>query len=392
VTTDVKLKRRYSKNAQNEVVRWLTQRIEGGTYVAGESIPSERKIADAVGVSRDTVRRAVARLCEAGLLTNRADGMKIVTVDASPSIGGIMQHTIVAMMHLPSRPKPGHQQPGWGENVGLGLQEEVQRAGYHILGLNLAGARWIDVREAVAGRPAGVIVDESFLKTDEAYTTLEFLREFGVPLVVLGNSNRVRRFDRVYFDHAAGARKLVEWLAAQGRRRIAFLGYHFDRELPWLHARRMGYEEGMANAGLAPTETIYIPELRGPGTETENFEANKYILAGALAPRFQSETPPDALLLPTDGVTHLCAAACRHLGKTPNEDVWIAGYDNYWRDTLEMRIEPFDPAATVDKRNAEAGRQLVHLLVERIREPAASSELRLVEPRLVIPDPEHGAA
>ena len=73
---------------------------------------------------------------------------------------------------------------------------------------------------------------------------------------------------------------------------------------------------------------------------------------------------------------------CRLLGRRPNDDVWIAGYDNFYPNDDGSRLMGIEPVATVDKRNYEIGAAAVSLLTE----PRAGAEpdVRVIEPKLVI--------
>ena len=46
----------------------------------------------------------------------------------------------------------------------------------------------------------------------------------------------------------------------------------------------------------------------------------------------------------------------------------ITGYDNYWHSAFERVYEPTDPFATVDRRNAAIGEELIRLLNQRLED------------------------
>lgn len=54
--------------AWKQVVEEIKRRIEAGQYQPGMPIPAERRLADELGVSIGTVRRAVKALREEGVL------------------------------------------------------------------------------------------------------------------------------------------------------------------------------------------------------------------------------------------------------------------------------------------------------------------------------------
>ncbi|MEM6988519.1 MAG: GntR family transcriptional regulator [Pseudomonadota bacterium] len=56
----------------------LREDISAGVYATGQTLPGEQKLASTFDVSRVTVRRALAALCEAGLIERRAGAGTVV--------------------------------------------------------------------------------------------------------------------------------------------------------------------------------------------------------------------------------------------------------------------------------------------------------------------------
>ncbi|MBZ9713537.1 GntR family transcriptional regulator [Deinococcus multiflagellatus] len=67
-----------------QVAQGLAQRIESGQLRAGSALPAERELAAALGVSRVTVRQALALLSQQGLLTRRHGSGTFVTPPPRP--------------------------------------------------------------------------------------------------------------------------------------------------------------------------------------------------------------------------------------------------------------------------------------------------------------------
>ncbi|QZS57310.1 GntR family transcriptional regulator [Rhodococcus opacus] len=59
------------KSASTEVFDQITARVLGGDLAAGDALPSERRLAEAFGVSRPAVREAIQKLAQAGLVEVR---------------------------------------------------------------------------------------------------------------------------------------------------------------------------------------------------------------------------------------------------------------------------------------------------------------------------------
>jgi GntR family transcriptional regulator len=139
----------------DEVVAELTRRIEQGIYTAGQQLPSEREIAEELGVSRPTVREALARLQTENL------------IDIVPRSGAFIRHPNAKVLIGPSNP-----------TIAKGL--ELKRAGSFIRAMEAQGrqtlVRFIEPSSII---PAGTEIGAK-LNTNP---NTEVLRRYRVHLV-----------------------------------------------------------------------------------------------------------------------------------------------------------------------------------------------------------------
>jgi DNA-binding LacI/PurR family transcriptional regulator len=141
----------------------------------------------------------------------------------------------------------------------------------------------------------------------------------------------------------------------------------------------------MLDAGLEPLGPCVYPSHSPANNDRALFEHATHLVAEHLAAHLSQDEPVEAIMALTDGDIYVLAAACRLLGKEPNQDVLFVGYDHYWEDAKEREIESTTPLATVDKRNSEIGAALVQLLIKRITGRLdAKPYCHLLAPRLVI--------
>ena len=54
-----------------KVIDWISENIDSGSLKSGEKIPSENELCDMFGLSRQTIRHAIQKLSEEGLLESR---------------------------------------------------------------------------------------------------------------------------------------------------------------------------------------------------------------------------------------------------------------------------------------------------------------------------------
>lgn len=75
--------------------------IEGKDYVGGERIPSERDLAETLGIHRMTVRKAIDRLVDQGVLERRGTSGTYIPepVIKRPIIGSAFPHSISDIVH-----------------------------------------------------------------------------------------------------------------------------------------------------------------------------------------------------------------------------------------------------------------------------------------------------
>ncbi len=92
--------------------------------------------------------------------------------------------------------------------------------------------------------------------------TLIHERKRGTPVVFVDRLPTADEIDSVTTDNRAGARRAVEHLAAQGHRRIAYLG---DLHKIWTAEQRYaGYIEGLAHSGTPLDPTLICADLHSP--------------------------------------------------------------------------------------------------------------------------------
>lgn len=74
-----------------DVFAQMLERITSGEWPQGSRIPSENELREAMGVSRDTVRQAIKRMCAIGLMrSEQGRGTFVSTVDLSVYLNSII--------------------------------------------------------------------------------------------------------------------------------------------------------------------------------------------------------------------------------------------------------------------------------------------------------------
>lgn len=368
-------------------LRALRGWIKEGVLRAGDVLPAERDISTRLGVGLGTVQRAIRVMEKEGLISRCAGRTRMVTAPTERSSGMLADSILVIAEAVDMR--PGQPVYGWGGYVGAGALHAVGECG---LNATLVSPRHLSesmLRTLLASRPRGLIIPEVDLPCADTLAWLDAAAASGVPTVVFGDESGTERFDRVVPDHHTGSYELTQWLLSQGRRAIR--QYWTDRSPSrWAEARRSGYEQAMREAGFAPLTPIL--RLRGAYPDlspAELFTAEAQADAGAMIPYTVGGEALDAIMVHTDGHVASVAAALKMLGKVPNQDVMLVGYDDYWEQATSRLMDATPPAASVNKCNFECGRALLGLLRERLDHSLPPEpQVRLVKSRLCVRDIE----
>jgi len=369
------------------VLRSLKGWIQEGRLSEGDALPPERELAEQFGVNRAAVRWALQALKDEQLIRYQGPRTRVISArGASLRPDPLLEQAVVVVSSCVIPAGSDYYDPAkivWAEGVVRGAMQSVVHAGSHLFVLpdeHVAGG-FAD--RVLASKPLGIIIPGVWPSAHAA--VVDLLRradERKVPVVIYGGEAEFASYDRVVSDHEAGAYELTRWLISKGRRRILNV-WRSPADDYWYGGRISGFRRAMAEANLDAPEPILVPVIQRPFGSDE-FRSQARIFAGHIVEHLVGPHPVDAIMACSDGIAFCIAAACRLCGKTPNVDVAIVGYDDYWSNSPEREIE-IGPMATIDKHNWEAGHELFRLLTARLNgELPDEPQCRVIAPSLVI--------
>jgi DNA-binding LacI/PurR family transcriptional regulator len=355
-------------------------------------------LAGQLGVSRGTVRVALQQLEAQGLVKElpgrgrKARG-RIVSPAAKVGRGGLMGRTIVLVTHGTGAlsDNPNLYAAGKAElAVDSGVIQALHALNMHVLCINAASFTDAEANDLIGSSPSGIIVGRPAIQFPHVQPLLQRIVESGLPLVATGHDAGGIAGDRIISDHDAGGYMLTRWLIDRGCRKIVQPG--------WVRDRIAGHTRAMHEAGLSPLQRIHATnvdpcsmiEVTTPSSQRRelnqgqsHFEKRVRQVAGFVAAAVLGADPVDAIMADNDWDASIILGACRLLGLEPNKKVIVVGYDDWW-DSEEREWEPSVPAATIDKRNAEVGREAVRLMMQRVEgNLPPEPQVWRVTPRLV---------
>lgn len=255
--------------AYNQLIDWISnERMPVNSY-----LPAERELAEKFETSRVTIRQALDRLEEEGIVKREKnkrplimeipviDGEGTVPVPAPNKTGLIGFYSAVAFTEVMS-------QTNDLTNIVGTVITNLEKAGRHVAYVNThlkdlgKESIW---QSLVPNGLAGL-----FIQPPNGIFSVELgrmINQQDSPVVLI--DGYADGFDvnasSVDLDNTAGVSSIVEYLASLGHQKIAFLTQNLDAV--WVHQRRSGYQKGMA--GITSLETIWtMPENHLEASQT----------------------------------------------------------------------------------------------------------------------------
>jgi DNA-binding LacI/PurR family transcriptional regulator len=364
----------------------MRRMVSGHVLRPGRQLPSERVLAAELGVGRTVVRGVLESLEHEGLVRHEGRRAWFVAAPPTPSPVSLLAGTVAVVVGEEFLgPHAGLGEPGWSYHLFRGVADRLLARGCHLFTLTGRGLDAAMLGRLVASPPLGVIVVSEPPGLTSRAEILRTLHLNDIAVAAYGDVHEWPGCDVVVSDHAAGAAALTRWLAARGCRRILPCWVELPQPASWLARREAGHLRACQALGLTPLAPFVIPPAAAAGDgAAARFAAAARACADSLAPHLRGPDAADALLVVSDGLVFQLAAAARLLGRVPNADLALVGYDNYWREAPDRALVPDRPLATVDKDNYRIGRELAERILARAAEGQARAPRRLVvRPRLI---------
>ena len=313
----------------------------------GEKAATLYDVARVAGVSHQTVSRFLRG--QPGIRPDTVDRVERALVELDYQANVTARNLRNGRTGMITLAVPSLNQPYFAE-----LAQSVIHAAREV-GLTVSVETMEDERErelAVLSRSRGTLVD-GVIFAPTAITAADLAElKLGFPVVLLGDRIFDSDFDHVAMANAAGARLAVQHLIDLGRRRIAVIGIEPDGNLGASQLRLRGYEQALAEAGIAldPRLTVH----GGAWTRAAGAEAVQRLI--------DSGVPFDALFGFNDALALGALRGLLRAGYRVPEDVAVVGFD----DTEDAHFST-PSLTTIAPGREEIARQAVELLNKRIK-------------------------
>lgn len=234
-----------------QVEQILRDAIAGGRF-PGDRLPTEVELAEQLGVSRETVRRACEALQQQGLLVKfRRKGTFTrfpgLSLDVKP-----VDSTLLAYLQADYQNPQGHEEAVTRAIGGLMLQGAIAAAGKAGFDLVVRRATTAQMGATFRRLSQNTRLRGLIFASYGEEKLLRRVTELGLPTVLLDHDLHLPQISSIRDDSFAGAKQSVDYLAGLGHRRIAFADWHRNDLNPW---RLNGYRQGLRDAGLPRRRT-----------------------------------------------------------------------------------------------------------------------------------------
>jgi len=342
----------------------LRESLAEGIYSPGNKLPSENELVSKFGVSRPTVRRALAQLETDGLILRRMGSGTVVAQRTGkatlvfglliPELGTTEIFELICQGIAQARAGAQHDLL-WGPSNMKGASKELQAEHLcrYYIERNVSGVFFAPMEHFAGGDAVNLSI-------------VHALDEAGIPVVLLDKDVVLfpgrSKYDLVGIDNHRAGYVLAEYLIKSGSRRVAFFAKPFSGHT--VDARVGGYQEALHV--LLGRDVEPMVKWADPGDVPTVRE-------------FVEKNHPDAILCANDYTAAQLLRTLTAIGIQIPAQIRIAGID----DVKYARLLQ-TPLTTIRQPCLEIGSTALLAMLDRIAHPAAPSREFLVNFQLVI--------
>jgi DNA-binding LacI/PurR family transcriptional regulator len=290
------------------------------TMNVGDKLIPERVLAQHLGVSRPTVRRAVSRLCEQGVLEAR-QGSGTFLLRHMQDAEGIRKRTRTIGLLMPTVRNPMIAQ------MVEAIEQIVTGKDYRIVLMHDHGNHELQCQkldQLLDHELDGLIVypDADNVCEDHFVDRLNRIVKSGTPLILVDRSIPGVKAPSVTADNVEGMYSLTRHMLMHGRSRIAIISWG-DVAGVAEQTRMEGFQRAMIQGGFEPTPILHATVGQVRPTEVTSRE----VVEGWLKTH-AGKLPCDAIICFHDNMALGVYQAIRNAGLAIPSDIALAGYDN----------------------------------------------------------------
>lgn len=353
-------------SAHTNIFTILRKEILRGKFEASRKFPSEHQLMRRFRVSRSTVRLALEKLKQDGILETRNGSgtyLSPLAKRVTGLLGLIVPHIAGGEIATP---------------VCSEISKVASEAGYTLLFGN-ASSEIDDVRaqrfmtlawDYVSHGVAGVFIEPIERVQNMSSVTMRvisFLEDHHIPVILLDRDivppPERSRYDLVTLDNVQIGYRLATHLIQRGAKSICLFG--MENSAPTVTLRFQGAREAILDAGFA--------------WRRSNIHYGDPDDISAVQKLFTGSGRPDAFLCANDITAVSLMNTLRRLGKNVPGDILITGVDD-----VQVAATSTPPLTTVHQPCKEIARAAVAAMLQRLRDPSLPPRQILLDAELIV--------
>jgi len=375
-----------------ELRDYILQMIESGELCAGACILSEVKLAQACGVSRVTVRRAISGLAQEGIL-RRVQGKGTFVADSAMAkintsasriifesttqlpILGSFKFVLGILTSIPNKFNEFSEMMPISRIIAR-FERETHRhgVGTHFFNISRESPRSLNkkfldsIKDSKVKGLIYIITDGEPKRVEENIIKLKGL---GIPIVVAGYPITSASVDNVVFDNELGGYIATEYLIKLGHTNIVFLT--FVENYHWIHSRIKGFKKAMKSYGI-PCHKSNVVRIKVNRIDLKNAKMG---LLGA--EEILKKDNVTAVVCINDDTAKELINALKQFGKRVPNDFSIGGFDD-WFAYREYEL------TTIQFPMEELGEKASTILMDKVTTPSRNEIVEIIKlkPILII--------
>ena len=347
------------KTACSKVREWILN-IALSPDAEPDAIPPERHISQDLGVSRDTVRRAIKGLIEEGVLESRQGAGTFINRKAVERHNRRKAKDLsIGIVIFEGKPTPNPSQYGWGVLQALIHHFNTHGIRTQLLGLEDSGA--LTARQILSQKLDGLVW---ISPSAQCSGTLDCLWENELPVVVVGGGATPKNIRQVVTDDMAGGYMAGEYFLKRAHKQVLFVSRPPSR--PFTSDRHEGFVKAMATYGVKHDQALTLSafEMLGVYNKVRELVRSRKPFTGVFC---------------ADGIyLRPVYNAIRDAGKQIPADYSLVTYDHSEPGDCSG-IQLVEIHQRLDELGKTAARKLVAILTGR----NGSTAREIIKPRLV---------
>lgn len=349
------------KSKYYELMEYLKHQILNGEYKPGDKLPSENQLSASFQVSRQTVRKALEILENAGYIYaehGRGTFCSELVRHTKQSHNIAVVTTYISDYIFP--------------RIIKGIDDVVTEQGYSIMLKNTKNSRSNEAKcleELLQKNIDGMIIEPSKSQIFCRHTNLyKQLDEYQIPYVFIqGSFMQMKGKPEVLLDDVMGGYRITKYLIDLGHKHIVGV---FKADDSQGQNRHRGYVKALQEAGIMydPENVIWF--------YTEDRKVHPY---EGVKQMMRNNKQVDGIVCYNDQIAVEVIRALNKCGKSVPQDVSVTGYDNsYIAQGTSCKL------TTIAHPQEELGQMAAKLLLKLIESPDSVEKKQiLIEPKLI---------